>query len=501
MAALSPTAAGLAQAPSAKLVLDAAVMTWHARVDLQAPGAQGVASGAGGDACARLRVAAEPALAAATCQVINAATGTVALRWTDASGVSPASAGHALGRLQALGLLRWAERSAGPLSPQTLAERDPAVRRDVAFDATLPISADAQHPALARLVTWTRMQEVSQQVVVAIVDSGIDPADTALAALRWRNPREIPGNGIDDDGNGFVDDVAGWDFVETGVAMLGDDTTEPDNDPSDHLGHGTAVARVLAEAAGQLESNAASPGSGGVLLRLMVLRVASGVKGAGLAEPEAVALAIVYAVDNGAQVLSISLGSTQRHGLVADAVAYALGKGLLVVASAGNSGGAVMFPAAESGVLAVGATDASGALLLGSAQGPAVDLLAPGLPAATVGTSNLNAQAGGTSFAAPRVAAAAALLLAPHMGSTHVCAERRLKLRRRVPPSQLLEDWIGYHLRSTELLPPWPDAAAWAARSTDCGRPVAPLSRIARSARWAGWAGAKSPSTIAETIR
>ena len=479
--ALTLAASGRAGAPQVDAAPGAAALAWHARVALSATGG---ASSAASDACARLRAADEPSVTAATCKVINAATGTVALRWTGASGVVPVDAEQALGRLQASGLLLWAERSAGPLSPQTITVRDPAVQRDAAFDATLPAAPAAMLPALARLASWTRMHEVTQQVVVAIVDSGVDPADAALAALRWRNPREIPGNGIDDDGNGFIDDVPGWDFVETGVAMLGDDTTEADNDPSDRLGHGTAVARVLADAAGQLESaESASIASSGVQLRLMVLRVASGLQGQGSAEPDAVAQAIVYAADNGAQVLSISLGSTQRQALVADAVAYALGKGLLVVAAAGNTGGSVMYPAAEPGVLAVGATDAVGTLLPGSARGPGVDLLAPGLPpAASIGGTYIT-QSVGTSFAAPRVAAAAALLLAPHLGGAPACAERRLQLRTDLPASQSLDDWIGFHVRRTELLPPWPDPAAWAARSTDCGRPVAPLARLARWGR------------------
>src|SRR5262249_55603362 len=81
-------------------------------------------------------------------------------------------------------------------------------------------------------------------VVLAIVDTGVLWSHPDLAANIWINRGEIPGNGIDDDGNGFIDDVRGWDFV-TGVAgASGEDVSTPDNDPSDHVGHGTAVAGV-----------------------------------------------------------------------------------------------------------------------------------------------------------------------------------------------------------------------------------------------------------------
>ena len=69
--------------------------------------------------------------------------------------------------------------------------------------------------------------------MIAVIDSGVDVNHPDLAANIWRNPGEIPGNGVDDDGNGFVDDVSGWDFVAR------------DNTPEDGNGHGTHVAGTI----------------------------------------------------------------------------------------------------------------------------------------------------------------------------------------------------------------------------------------------------------------
>ena len=129
--------------------------------------------------------------------------------------------------------------------------------------------------------------------VVAVIDTGADLTHPDLRDNLWRNPREIPGNGIDDDGNGFVDDVNGADFVNR------------DGDPSDDNGHGTHVAGILAARGGN------RVGVTGVAqrARLMVLK-ALGADAVGSAET--MAEAVRYAVANGAKVINMSVSGPGR---------------------------------------------------------------------------------------------------------------------------------------------------------------------------------------------
>src|SRR5262249_60196138 len=95
------------------------------------------------------------------------------------------------------------------------------------------------------------LEQGDSWIVLAIVDTGVLWSHPDLAANIWRNPGEIPGNGIDDDHNGYVDDVRGWDFVTGVVGSFGEDVSTPDNDPADYAGHGTSVAGI----AGALVNN------------------------------------------------------------------------------------------------------------------------------------------------------------------------------------------------------------------------------------------------------
>jgi subtilisin family serine protease len=124
-----------------------------------------------------------------------------------------------------------------------------------------------------------------------------------------------------------------------------------------------------------------------------------------------IALGIVYAADNGAQVINLSLGGESPSQLLQDAVNYAYSKGALVVAAAGNNGGAVFYPAACDNAIAVAATDGNDQRLSFSNQGPEVDIAAPGDNIiSTWPPPYLYYYKRGTSMATPHVSAAAALL-------------------------------------------------------------------------------------------
>lgn len=148
--------------------------------------------------------------------------------------------------------------------------------------------------------------------VVAVLDTGVDLSHPDLAPNLWVNPGEVPDNGLDDDGNGYADDVHGWDFAE-------DDPV-----PQDRNGHGTHVAGIVAAVAGN------GVGGAGVCpgCRIMVLR--SKLDLAGTVE------AIAYAVDNGADVINMSFGDGSFSRLLRRAIARAGARGVLVVAAAGN---------------------------------------------------------------------------------------------------------------------------------------------------------------------
>jgi hypothetical protein len=192
-----------------------------------------------------------------------------------------------------------------------------------------------------------------QGVVVAVVDTGVDINHPALKDNIWVNLREIPNNGKDDDRNGFIDDVNGWDF-----------TGNTDNSPIDDAyngGHGTHLAGIIA-------AKNLSPGVQGVApnAKIMPVRVQSpGVTS--LQFHTSLANGIRYAADNKAQIINLSLGTDPANGqnssdiaIVKSAIIYAISKGSIVVSSAGNYGSSLPeFPAryaTEYGI-AVGVVD------------------------------------------------------------------------------------------------------------------------------------------------
>ena len=256
-----------------------------------------------------------------------------------------------------------------------------------------------------------------EHVVVAVIDTGLDVGHPDIAANLWRNPAEIPGNEIDDDGNGFVDDIIGWDFVNA------------DGTPEDLVGHGTHVSGTIA-ARGDNEI-----GVIGVApwAKIMALK---GFADSGSRDGDAVALAnaVRYAADMGADIISASWGGFGNSETLGAAFRYAQLLGVLSVAAAGNfdTNVAGFSPANLDEVLAVAATDPNDVRAAFSNFGTGIDISAPG-----VAVLSLNANAGaneiaeefpegvvendylqisGTSMACPHVSGAAAVLLSQDPG-------------------------------------------------------------------------------------
>ena len=202
-------------------------------------------------------------------------------------------------------------------------------------------------------------------VVVAIIDTGADMKHPDLEANIWVNPREIPANGIDDDNNGYIDDINGWDFVGDGDIGQGGD-----NDPTDHEGHGTHCAGIVAAVTNNLSGVAGvAPGA-----KIMPLKF----------DPwpltTIIAAAILYAADNGADVINMSFGLPFQSHLIDEALDYARNKGVVLCAASGNDfTEKINFPAGSPFVIAVGASNDSDRVTTFSTYGENIEVVAPGL--------------------------------------------------------------------------------------------------------------------------
>ena len=208
----------------------------------------------------------------------------------------------------------------------------------------------------------------SPDIAVAVIDSGVDWQHPELAGNIWTNSKEIPNNNKDDDGNGFIDDIHGWDFYDN------------DNDSLEGTAinfHGTSVAGIIANAADNIGLTGVAP-----KVKIMDVRVFDP---KGRATIDSIVKALDYAVHNGARIVNMSfgaLGCFEPPGQLRAAVERALATGAILVASAGNFGEAfpncVSYPAAYPGVVAVGATGTDGNVTSYSQGGPKLDVVAPG---------------------------------------------------------------------------------------------------------------------------
>jgi subtilisin family serine protease len=252
----------------------------------------------------------------------------------------------------------------------------------------------------------------SGSMIVAVIDTGIDYTHPDLAANIWVNADEIPGDGLDNDGNGYVDDIHGYDFLNR------------DGNPQDDNGHGTHVAGTI----GAVGNNGLGVTGVNWNIRIMALKFL-GADGSGTTADAIEAVA--YAVANGARISNNSWGGDPYSQAMFDVIVEARDAGHLFVAAAGN-GNALGIglnndttPFYPSGyeldnIIAVAAVDHNDNLASFSNYGAAtVDLAAPGVnilsttPGGGYGTSS------GTSMAAPHVAGVAALVWDAHPGWTY----------------------------------------------------------------------------------
>jgi subtilisin family serine protease len=278
-------------------------------------------------------------------------------------------------------------------------------------------------------------------VVVAVLDTGVMPYHpdlggpvAGLPGQIWTNWVEAGGRPfVDDDGNGFVDDIHGWDFVSVGLdALPGEDGAGEDNKPNDFAGHGTAVAGLI----GALTDNGIGVAGTAWKVRIMPVRMgwASSFSPSGEVDMSYAAKAIAYAARMGAAVINCSWESDFLPGLEA-AVTTAVHAGVTVVCAAGNNS-PFHYLGDRDDVLAIASSDANDVIANTSNLGVWVDLVAPGVGISSTwvagGTqpdyrSGLN----GTSFAAPLVSGTAALIQSRRVWpyANHLLTPRGIQLR------------------------------------------------------------------------
>lgn len=243
----------------------------------------------------------------------------------------------------------------------------------------------------------------SSSTIIAVIDTGVYYTHPDLAANIWRNPGEIAGNGIDDDRNGYIDDVYGWNFVSK------------NNNPTDDNGHGTHCAGTIA-AVGNNNIGVTGVAWNAKIMPLKFLTAT----GNGYVS-DAIS-AVLYANRMGAHVISNSWGGTQYTQALKDAIDASPA---VVVCAAGNSGlntdTTPQYPSAytSSNIISVAATDAKDNLAGFSNYGiSSVDLAAPGVTIRSTDKNNQYRYLSGTSMATPYVSGVAALIKSANPGMT-----------------------------------------------------------------------------------
>jgi subtilisin family serine protease len=285
----------------------------------------------------------------------------------------------------------------------------------------------------------------SSSIIAAVLDTGIDYSHSDLVGNIWTNLGETScTDGIDNDGNGLVDDCKGWDFVNS------------DNDPMDDFGHGTHVAGTI----GAVGNNGI--GTAGVMwkVRLMPVKVLDS-DGAGT-DAELIA-GIQYAASNGAKIINSSLGGFGFSNSLFDAIATANSMGVLFIAAAGNGGGDLIgdnndltpfYPASFDlpNIISVAATDQDDIRVPFSNFGlNSVDVAAPGVYIFSTVPNNLFSDFSneeffaGTSMATPHVAGLAGLLWSHYDGvhnTLFTASQVRATILRYVDVLPTLTGWI-----------------------------------------------------------
>ena len=339
-------------------------------------------------------------------------------------------------------------------------------------------------------------------VTVAVIDTGLDYIHPDMAADNiWKNPREQV-NGRDDDGNGYIDDVIGWNFVDG------------DNNPWDRSGHGTHIAGVIAASTNN------GKGIAGInpTAKIMTLKVANF---AGNARSSSVAAAIYYAADMGARIINLSLAGFGISKAERDALRYAISRNVLIIAAAGNR--ATNTQAFGYGsvpeVLTISATDQNNERTPFSNFGVDVQLMAPGTDilslrardtdfidltqpkgyvagAAIVGNDKAYYRASGTSFATAVASGVASRMLArkPELASSQLRTKLIQSATDLAAPG--VDQLTGYGLINPTAAESWPANRYVEARIRDVAIAFSATEKVVVSVRGDAFADKFKQTTL-----
>jgi len=255
---------------------------------------------------------------------------------------------------------------------------------------------------------WDIEQVIGDTITVAVVDGGIFMSHPDLNGRIWQNLLEVNGiAGIDDDNNGFIDDFNGWDFWDN------------DNNPQDLIDHGTPVAGIIAA----IRDN--SLGVAGICknCRIMNLRITDD----GIFPIEDAIPGINYAINNRANIISMSFDTFANSNAFRDVIITAHNNGIIMVAAAGNANMSIPFyPAAYSEVIGVAGTDPQDIKYSMSNYGTWIDISAPSKHIFNTRYTGYYAFNSGTSFGAPIVSGVAGLILSKDPSLTKAQVEQIL---------------------------------------------------------------------------
>jgi serine protease len=309
---------------------------------------------------------------------------------------------------------------------------EPVYIRNTYYSPNDPLKGNQEYLQQIRAFeAWDVLRDASN-VIIAIIDSGVELNHSDLNSVIYLNQGEIPGNGIDDDGDGYVDNYLGWDFVGSSISAILNAGSPinwslwEDNNPNTNgSDHGTHVAGIAAAAFDN------GIGISGVAAKSKIMVLKCGEDGGG-SYPTSILRgyeAIKYAAERGAHIINCSWGGAGSSQFEQDIINYATELGSLVVAASGNTGStALHYPAAYENVLSVGNVTSSDQANSSSTRNYMVDVSAPGTGIFSTVFNSLYGSKTGTSMASPIAAGVAAMVKAkyPHFSPAQIAQHVRI---------------------------------------------------------------------------